>query len=312
MKKSIFTICILSLFFACKKKTTPEFVATDATGNCLLKGNVSKNVITPNGSGGWNNNTKIAAANVNVSVKVDKNSLYPNSTAQGADVYNATTDNNGNYSIVVKANATGVNAQITIDGFTATLDTVLSSGTKTGLNASYTGLTQSRTLMMGQNTQLDYSFFGVPVNSNTNSNIKIGNATVTGSVGVSYIKQVATGTLITLTTTNVPVQGRTVYLSFSNDPNTQATRLYTTTTNSIGYYSFNISTVAANTPGFNLQNAQIWITDYAATRDTLKLNNTVVTGREGVFQGQSLNQNSIFNDEIRNANHFNYSGFTPN
>lgn len=87
MKKSILFLALITLIASCKKEEEPAaFTPTDLTGNMVLKGNVSKNVVTPNGTGGWNTNGRIPANGVNVSVKVNKNSLYPNSTAQGADV----------------------------------------------------------------------------------------------------------------------------------------------------------------------------------------------------------------------------------
>jgi hypothetical protein len=310
MKKTILAITISTLAFAaCKKEKTNDFTPTDVTGTTLVKGTLSKNIITPNGFGSWTNGSRVPVSGVNVSIKVNKNSLYPNSNAQGADVYTGTTDNSGNYSISVKTNANGVNAQITIDGFTGTMDTVVNGVTKTGFYSNYAGTNQNRTLFMGQNAQFDHNFFGNQVTTNPNSNLRIGNAIFTGSVGVNIVKEVATGTLITLTTTNVPVSGRTVYLNFSNDPTTLATKSYTTTTGVDGYYSFNLATVASNTGGFN-QNAVVWVADYATTRDTIKANNTLKTGRLGVYSMQTINDFGIYNNHIRNANHFVYSAFT--
>jgi hypothetical protein len=54
------------------------------------------------------------------------------------------------------------------------------------------------------------------------------------------------------------------------------------------------------------------VPDYAATRDTVKLNNVIKTGRAGVYQMQQTNQSGLYNNVIRNAIHFNYNGFTPN
>lgn len=310
MKKSILALSLAALTFAaCKKDKTNEFTQTDVTGTSVVKGTISKNVITPNGFGSWTNGTRVPVAGVVVTCKVNKNSLYPNSTAQGADIYTATTDNNGNYSMSVKSNANGVNALITIDGFTGTMDTIINGTTKTGFYSTYAGTSQNRTLQMGQNVQFDHSFFGNQVTTNPNSNLKIGSAIFTGSVGVNIPKEVATGTLITLTTTNVPVAGRTVYLNFSNDPTTLAMKSYTTTTGADGYYSFTLATVASNTGGFN-QNATVWVADYATTRDTLKANNTIKTGRLGVYGMQTINDFGIYNNHIRNANHFLYNSFT--
>ena len=86
---------------------------------------------------------------------------------------------------------------------------------------------------------------------------------------------------------------------------------YVTTTDANGYYTFTINTVAAGTAGFT-QNANISVPDYAATRDTVKLNNVIKTGRAGVYQMQQSNQSGLYNNVIRNAIHFNYNGFIPN
>ena len=311
MKKSILFLSVLAVMVSCKKDETTEFTPTDVTGTSVLKGNVNKNVITPNGTGGWNTNARIPAAGVNVSVKVNKNSLYPNSTAQGADVYTGTTDANGNYTISVKSNATGVAALVTIDGFTGTQDTIINGVTKTGLYSTYAGTTNNRTLFMGQNSQYDYQFTAGVVSTNPNTVLKIGTAVVTGSVGMNFVKEVLTGTVVSITTTMVPVPNHKVYLNFSNDPNTQATKAYEAVTDASGYYSFTLTTVAPGTTGFN-QNASVYVPDFATTRDTLRPNNTIKTGRAGVYSGTTINQNGVYNNAIRNATHFSYSSFTQN
>ncbi len=314
MKKSIIFLALVTAFVSCKKDETTEFTPTDVTGTTVVKGNVSKNVITPNGFGGWNNSARIAAVGVNVSIKVNKNSLYPNSTAQGADVYTGTTDAQGNYAISVKSNANGVNAVISIDGFTGTQDTIINGVTKTGLYSTYQGTTQNRTLVMGQNSQLDYNFFANVVSTNPNNNLKIGSAILTGSISQNILKEVLTGTVVSITTTNIPVPNRVVYLNLTNDPNTQAIRQYTTTTDASGYYTFNLTTVEAGVSGFP-QNAQVYVADYATTRDTLKIPGALAnrkTGAAGVYQGYSIYHSGIYNNVIRNAVHFNYGSFTAN
>ncbi|MDI1353880.1 MAG: hypothetical protein PSX36_03105 [bacterium] len=312
MKKAILAIATLITLTTCKKDDTGStFTATDVSGSTLLKGNVNKNIVTPNGSGGWTSTSRIAASNVNVSVKVNKSSLYPNSNAQGADVYSTKTDSLGNYSLNIRSNASGVAAQITIDGFMGTLDTIVLGSKKTGLYSTYAGTSLNRTLFMGQNSQLDYGFVGTAVSSNTSTALKLGTATISGSLAINYLKKVMTGTIVSITTTNVPVGGRKVYLNFSNDPGTLTTRTYETQTDATGAYMFTISTVAAGTPGFS-QNANIWVADYEHSRDTVNLNNQIITGRPGVYQGQTINQNGVFNTNIRNANNLLYSSFIPN
>ncbi|WP_317896804.1 hypothetical protein [Aurantibacillus circumpalustris] len=307
MKKSILALSLTVILFSCKKDEPKEFTATDVTGTTLVKGTITKNIITPNGSGNWTNGSRIPVKGINVSIKVNKNSLYPNSTAQGADVYSATTDSTGNYQISVKSNATGVSAQITIDGYSGTLDTLINGVTKRGFYSTFAGTNQNRTLFMGQNSVFNYDFFANNVSSNPNT-IKIGSATITGSVAVNLFKQVLTGTVVSITTTNVPLASHKVYLTFDKDPSTLANKSYETTTDANGNYSFNVATVPSGTSGFN-QNATIWVADYAATRDTIMSNSTVKPGKMGVFQMQTLNQNGVFNSNIRNANHFSYNSF---
>jgi len=313
MKKLLFALSFATILVSCKKDKNTDFTATDVTGTSNVKGNVSKNVITPNGFGGFTNSSRVPAAGVNVTVKVNKNSLYPNSNAQGADIYTGTTDANGNYSIPVKTNASGVSAMITIDGFTATEDTLVNGTTKPGLLASYSGTSFNRTLYMGQNAQIDYSFTASNIISNPN-NIVVGTAVITGSLSMSVIKEfTVTGfpSVINYTTADVKVPNHMVYMNFSNDPTTQSAKTYTATTDANGYYTFTVSTVANGTPGFS-QNADIWAPDFATTRDTVKLSGATVTGPAGVFQMTSTNQNSIFNGTIRNAAHLNYFSFTAN
>src|SRR5688572_20309064 len=107
MKNTILALSLTAILISCKKDDPNNtFTPTDVTGTTTVKGNISKNVITPDGSGGWTNSStaRIAAEGVNIAITVAKKSLYPNSSAQGADVYRATTDANGNYSMNVKTN----------------------------------------------------------------------------------------------------------------------------------------------------------------------------------------------------------------
>ena len=322
MKKSLLVLSITLALFSCKKKeTTSDFTATDVTGTSVVKGNVNKNVITPNGSGGWQNTNRINMSGVVVTVKVNKggaNGLYPNSTANGADVYSATTDANGNYAINVRTNATGVQAIITIDGFTGTQDTIINNVTKTGLYATYVGTSTTKTLFMGQNTTFDWNFTATNVSSNPN-NFNVGTAIVTGSVSVNYVRKNITGTTIAFSTTNVAVPANTpVYLSFDKDPTLLAPKVYQTTTDAAGNYTFNLTTVAAGTPGFN-QDATIWINDWATSRDTMYYNTTSnpatfinkIPGIPGVFQKVTITTNGVYSTEIRNATNTGYVGFTP-
>lgn len=312
MKKSILAIAITISLIACKKTETKEFVATDVTGTMTLKGNLSRNVITPDGSGSWTNNGRIPARGVGVAVKVNKNALYPNSNAQGADVYYGTSDSLGNYNVTVRTNATGVNAQITFDGFNATVDTIVNGKVIKGQYATYAAVNLNRNLTMGQNSQLDYNFVASNLVSNPNNNVRTGTAIVTGFIYVSTLRQVLTGTLTTLTTTNVGLANHKVYLNFNTDPNSLTSKSYQTITDGNGAYTFTVNTVESGTPNFGNQNASIWINDFASTRDTIAVNNTTKTGRAGVFQKQSTSQSNLYNGTIRNAINLTYNSFIPN
>jgi hypothetical protein len=313
MKKLLFALSLTAVLVACKKDKKNEFTATDVTGTAVVKGNVSKNIITPTGSGGFTSSTRIPAQGVNVSVKVNKSDLYPNSNAQGADVYNATTDANGDYSISVKTNANGVQAAITIDGFSATLDTLVNGTVKPGLYSTYTSGNYNTTLMMGRNHQVNHSFIANNVSSNPN-NLNIGTAVVTGSVGVQVVREYSvTGSPLNYSLQTIPVPaGHVVYLKLNNDPTLQASKVYTATTSANGYYSFTVETVAQGTSGFNNQNANIWIDDFATTRDTLKIGGTTKAGDAGVYSSSNTNQNNVYNNSIKNAVHLSYTNFTTN
>ncbi len=323
MKKSLLVLSITLALFSCKKKEKEsDFSATDVTGNSVVKGNVNKNVITPNGSGGWQNTNRVNMSGIVVTVKVNKggaNGLYPNSTANGADVYSATTDANGNYAINVKSNASGVQAIITIDGFTGTQDTIINGNNHPGLYATYVGTSTTKTLFMGQNTTFDWNFTATNVSSNPN-NFNVGTAIITGSISVNYVRKVITGTVIAMSTTNVAVPANTpVYLSFDKDPTILAPKMYQTTTDAAGNYTFNVTTVASSQPGFN-QDATIWINDWATSRDTMNYNGSTTpasflnktNGVSGVYQKVTITTNGVYNTEIRNATNTGYNAFTPN
>lgn len=321
MKKSILSITLIaSLFtvvlFSCKKEDKEEFQQTDVTGTAVLKGNVNKRVITPDGNGNWTNSNVINVKNVNVTVKVNKGQaggLYPNSTSAGADVYTATTDSAGNYAITIRTNATGVNAMLTIEGFTGTQDTIINGVTKKGLYATYNGIMNTINVAIGQNITTNHTFIPTNVSSNPN-NITIGTAMVTGSIGMTLpTKQ--TGTLVIPSTVVVPAPNTIVYLTFDKDPTILANKVYQTTTSANGSYTFNLNTVAMGTPGFN-QNATIWAPDMAGRRDTVSFSNSTptgtITGPQGVFGQTQTTRTGIYTSSIKNAVNLNFSAFTAN
>jgi hypothetical protein len=326
MKKSLLILSAAAILFSCKKdKSAGDFSQTDVTGTAIVKGNVSKNVIIPNGGSGWNTNGRVNLAGVVVTIKVNKSSLYPGSQAVGADVYSATTDANGNYAISVKANATGVSALLTIDGFNATLDTLINGVTKPGLYGTYTGLqTTINNLQIGANQVVNHAFTATNLTSNPQT-IAIGSAIVTGSINMSYVlKSRNTPTsAATFGGTFVPVPaGTKVYLDFNIDPTTLATKRYETTTDAAGNYTFNLATVSSTATSF-AQNASIWVADLSKSRDTVLVVGTGtaaisgganITGLNGVYGKTTRNEASLFSTTIRNASHLSFSApsFTAN
>ena len=318
MKKSLLALTLLTaVFFSCKKETTTDFTKTDVTGFTTVKGTCTKNVITPNGSGGWMSSSRIPAAGVSVQFKVNKNQLYPASIAQGADVYSATSDAQGNWAVSVKTNANGVNAYMTLAGFNGTQDTIINGVTKTGLYANYFGSSANLNLVMGTTYEFGvYNFNASNLTSNPN-NIMIGSAALSGSISMNQALKVTTGTVITTGgSTNVAVPaGITVYMTLDKDPTLLAPKMYTTTTTAGGRYSFTFPTVASGTAGF-AQNGTIWVADYAATRDTFQIlngnNSSLITGPTGVYGNNSTNENALYNNENRNATNFSFGGFTQN
>jgi hypothetical protein len=313
MKKFLFVVCIFAAVVACKKKKESNtFEATDVTGISVIKGNVSKTLISSNGNGGWSNNLRVPARNIRVSVTIKRSSLFPNSNASGADVYSAQTDSAGNYSIPVRSNAGGVPATISIDGFSGTVDTLINGSIKPGLNSVFTGTTVNTTLIMGQNFNLNYVF--TASNAVTNPVMtEQGTAVVSGSVGIEYLQETVIGTNPPFyNPIIVPIPaGQKVLLRLDKDPVSLVPKTYETTTDGNGYYQFTLNTVAQGTQGF-LQNATIWIEDKEATRDTIKVNKTVKTGIKGVYQMDSRTQNGVYKNTIKNANHLAYSVFVPN
>lgn len=314
MKKSIIlsALSIAVIMTSCKKEEKNEFTQTDVTGTAVIKGNVGKNVFVPDVNNGFFAQARIPASGINVTIKINKNALYPNSNAQGADIYTGTTDANGNYSIPVKSNANGVNAFITIDGFTSTMDTIINGVTKTGLLTTYNALNTNFFVSMGQTFTYNHLYSTQNAAGNPNTNFKIGTAKITGTVGIDYVKEVLTGTLVTLTTTFVPVAGRKVYATITKDPTSLVAKTYEVITDANGRYTFDIATVASGTSGFtggNSPNATIWVADFATTRDTLKANNTIKTGKSGVYTMITNTENGLYNLHIRNAVNFDYSSF---
>jgi hypothetical protein len=133
---------------------------------------------------------------------------------------------------------------------------------------------------------------------------------------MEWVRKLTTGTVVTTSYSNVAVPANTtVYLSFDKDPSILATKVYQTTTDAAGHYSFTINTVNMGTSGFN-QDAMIWVADFAARRDTLNFVGSTpsgtLTGEQGVYSQSSNNQYGIYSTNIRNAVNLTYNSFTAN
>ena len=347
MKKSLLALTLTAALFSCKKDIEQKSLeATDITGMGWVKGTLRKTIITPNGGAGWTSDTKVPAAGVNVSVRVNKNGtfgIYPTSNQSGVEVFNGVTDANGNYAIAVKSNGTsnGVTALVLIEGFQGTQDTLINGVTKTGRLCNYFGMWQNMTVFKGQTTYWnnntnnisEWAFYNgnmTVVNDNNNPTTNnIGTAQITGSVtfGVwTSSTNVVSGTVQPAAVNNngliTAPAGTKVYYTFSTDPISLSTKVYETALAANGTYTFDVQTVKANTPGFG-QNGTLWIQDLRQSRDTIKVtsiytgttfvsSSTVIApGKTGVYNaGPSnpfSNQNGLFNGEIRNGVNYNYN-----
>lgn len=320
MKKIAIALSIATLFVACKKEKENTLEVTDTTGSMTLSGVVSKNIITHNASGNWTTG-QVVASGVPVSFRVAKSALYPGSQAMGYNVYNATTDANGRYSLTIKT--PGVNSAsgfLTIESWNGTLDTLINGVTKVGFPGTFFGFTSTYNVSSGSNLTQNHTAGFSPVTSNPNPT-QIGTAQVSGQIYNNLaLKSRSTPTSIpAFSSTNIPVgAGVTVLCEFDKDPTSLVKKIYTTTTDAAGRYSFTgLATVAAGTSGFS-QNAKIWVDDLAKTRDTLvNIGTTLVvtstvTGKTGVYNNASTSPTGLFSNENRNAQDIILSTFTQN
>ncbi len=322
MKKIALTLSVVALLASCRKPEEKTLSVTETTGTATVKGVVTKNIFTNNG-GTFTSNGQVAAQGAKVIIRVAKSALYPSSGALGFDTYMTTTDAQGLYSLDIKTSGNGgTNAGMVIEDWMGTLDTLLNGTIKTGLAARFPGTQANLILTTGGTQQINHNSNGVLVNSNpNNNNMMIGTASISGTVGaqVPVLSRATPTNAYALSPSSpsvVPVVGRTVYMSFDKDPFILMSKMYTTTTSAGGAYTFTFNTVAMNTPGMN-QNASIWVADYSTVQDTVKTTTApastiTVTGKTGVYGNVMQTQNSLFNNEIRNAVNFTYGTFTAN
>lgn len=308
MKKSLLAIGLTALLFGgCKKEEVEEFLATDMTGTAVLSGTITKTIISQSTGGGFTQ-IMVPASGVAISVRIQNSQLYPNSpNAQGSEVYAATTDASGNYSINVKTNGNGnVSGAITITDEPGTLDTLRNGTTVTGPSANYSGTSTNRTFIKNVSQVFNYNMPYTVLVSNPNQ-IIIGTAIVTGTVQISQMEEDTTALGVYFYAPKYyNLANHTVTLEFDKDPVTQMKRTYTTTSNSLGIYTFTVQTT--NDLGFS-NNAVVKIADYAATRDTMRLDGTTDTGAPGVFENNSINVNGLNPTEIRNHQDIQYWNF---
>lgn len=295
MKKSLLLIATAAVLFSCKKKEDNDFSATDMTGTTVVEGTATKQI------GG--NVTPLSGAVVTVKIKNGgSGGLYPSSNAIGSEVYTGTTNAMGKYSISVKTNGTGVNSEITFKGFSATSDTAMASILYDFPTALYTP-----TLYKGVNTTINNNYVGTALV--TPANQGVGTATVTGTVYMPrWVHAAATGAPTYSVT--YPASNRVVYLEYDKDPMTLTKKIYTTTCDANGRYSFVVNTPNNGITGFNY-NAKIYTTDFATTNDTVKYTGGVNTGKPGVYPGGTLNTgvNTVYSTVIKNAQNVSYGTF---
>ena len=300
MKKSLLIIsAAIVLFSSCKKKETNEFEAKDTTGTTNISGLLTKSIggfVTP-------------AVGVTVQVKVNNygaGGLYPNVTTSGAygsEVYYATSNASGKYSVNIKTNGLGVTANLVFKGFQGAQDT--SAGAKV---FDFPSSVATFTLIKGVDVVSNNLYTG-SVSSQPSQN---GLATVRGKI----LKGLAihTASVGAATSTYVPIgAGVTVYCEYDMDPFTFTKKVYTTTTDANGNYSFSTIRTPNNLglTGFNY-NAKIYVNDMNSTYDTIRFDGTISTGiRSGVYSSSSnsTGANQIYSNVIYNSFNLSYGTF---
>lgn len=296
MKKSLLLIATAAVLFSCKKKEDNNFEATDMTGNTTVQGLVTRSI------GG--NTTPMA--NATVLVKVRNNGLgglYPNSSAVGSEVYSTTTNAMGKYSLSVKTNGTGVDAEITFNGFSMANDTAMSA-----VVYDYPTTVYNTTLYKSLNATQNHNYTGSAVV--TPANQGVGTATVSG---VLYMNRRAYTTAANTVNSPsaTPVANQTIYLEYDKDPMTLSKKIYTTTTSATGRYTFVVTTPnTPNLPGFN-DMVKVYVPAKAMTEDSVRFNGTVITGKQGVYAGGNSTYGPVYSTINKNNLAVTYGAFTP-
>lgn len=293
MKNTFLLIGLTAVLFSCKKKEDNTFEATDMTGSTVVEGTATKQI------GG--NTTPISGAVVTVKIKNSgTGGLYPGSSAVGSEVYSGTTDAMGRYAINVKTNGTGVSSEITFKGFSAKNDTAAAA-----IVYDYPTTVYTPTLYKGVNLTQNHTYMGTALV--TPSNQGVGTATVSGMLyKPTWVHAAATGAATYSLT--YPAANRMVYLEYDKDPMTLTKKIYSTTTDANGRYSFVVNTPNMGIAGF-ANAAKIYTTDWATTNDTVKFTGGVNTGKPGVYPGGTMNTTGVYSTVIKNAQNFGYMTF---
>lgn len=290
MKKTLLAIGIVAALFSCKKDDEVTVLeATDLTGTATLAGKITHEDPT-------SADDKYLAGAV-VTVRVTNAALYPNSNnAQGTETYSATSDANGNYSVAVTVNQEGSAVTVSYSNVNVTEND--------GDVHAYSKGNWNTTLYAGVRTNNNVQYDKDKLTEATN--VPVETAIVRGNIKIRhYVQQTSGGTIFNLE--DVILANHPVKLTYDEDPTTFVERVYTTTTDADGNYSF---TIDAADDKFNLDDDfEVMIADYDATQDTIMFDNTIITGEAGVFDDRT-NTGSIDGGEIENNRDLTYSFFT--
>jgi len=294
MNKTLFTLAIATLLFSCSKEdAVEEFQATNMTGDTVIQGKVTHS--------DYNSGNEIALEGATVTVRIDNDDLYPNSpNAQGSEVYTATSDADGNYSITAKTNGDGVQARITYSPVTLTVDPTTGeqqtySNTGTTTLTAYKGVPLTNDVFYGSSTSVDIS------------NIVVETAIVRGTVEIQQWVQQDSNTSEVYFLESLPLANTTVTLVYDQDPTTLQERTYEVTSDSNGDYEFTIETCDFD---YDLDNGyEVILPVFDTTQDSISFTGVVLASTPGVFAQEDLS-GSVQGGSVDNSRDLLYNNFT--
>ena len=297
MKKVLLSLAIIAALASCKKEDPKAFSATNTTGTTMVSGKVIQEHYMNDATG--LDSINLPKSGVKVSVTVANSELYPNSNnAKGSKTYTGTTDANGDYSISVKTNSDGVRATVVYHNYYATIDTITSTDTIMGVSGLYEGSTYNVSLTADVDYAREYSFEVSTVVGGGTVDYTIGSASVSGRLEIQKVQQDTNVIGDTIYyNDNFPLASHSITLVYDEDPTTLEERTYTTTTDAEGRYSFTVETVEAAI-GLN-NDAEVFVIDFETTRDTVLINETIVTGDAGVYYNEMRNENNLESTNVR-------------